>query len=85
MAEYSIIKENEKKDIISRDVRCNILRNQILSILGSFDGLTITDVAKKLGIHYTTASKYLAVLEAEKKIYHRMIGTAKVFKVVKEE
>lgn len=45
------------------------------------EGLTITDVTKVLNIHYSTSSKYLAVLEAEGKIVRRDIGMAKLFKV----
>jgi predicted transcriptional regulator len=45
------------------------------------DGLTITETSKKLKIHYTTASKYLAVLEAEGKLKHRDIGMAKLFEI----
>jgi len=45
------------------------------------DGLTITETSKKLKIHYITASKYLAVLEAEGKLKHRDIGMAKLFRV----
>ena len=59
-------------------------KKQILDILEKSDGLTITDVSRMLNIHYTTASKYLAVLEAEKRIVHRAIGMAKVFKVTEK-
>jgi len=45
------------------------------------EGLTITETSKKLKIHYITASKYLAVLEAEGKLKHRNIGMAKLFKI----
>jgi len=40
---------------------------------------TINDVAKEIGINRITASKYLAVMEAEGTIKHRNIGTAKLF------
>ena len=53
----------------------------ILKTVESSRGMTITEVAKKLNIHYTTASKYLAVMEAEKKIVRRDIGMAKLFEV----
>lgn len=60
----------------------SMLKNEILKILKDHEeGLTITDVSKLLQIHYTTASKYLAVLEAEGKIFHRDIGMAKLFKL----
>lgn len=55
------------------------LRQRILQILEENDGLSISDVARALEIHYTTASKYLAVMEAEQKISHRNIGMAKFF------
>ena len=55
-------------------------KNQILDLLKKKEGLTITEVAHKLELHHITASKYLAVLEAEKRIIHRGIGMAKVFK-----
>ena len=45
------------------------------------EGLTITDVTRVLGIHYSTSSKYLAVLEAEGKIVRRDIGMAKLFRL----
>lgn len=47
------------------------------------DGLTISDVARLLDIHYTTASKYLAVMEALEIVIRRDFGMAKVFKVTK--
>ena len=53
----------------------------ILKAVENSRGMTITDVSKKLNIHYTTASKYLAVLEAEKKVVRRDIGMAKLFEV----
>ncbi len=59
-------------------------RKLILSALKeNQDGLTITDMAKLLDIHYTTASKYLAVMEAQNIVVRRDIGMAKVFKVIK--
>lgn len=58
-----------------------MLRNKIVKLLKGSDGLTISDVSRKLDIHYTTASKYLAVLEAEKKASRRNIGMAKLFRI----
>lgn len=60
----------------------NIFKEKILELLQSIhDGLTITEVSRRLGVHYTTASKYLAVLKAEGKLECRDIGMAKLFKV----
>ncbi len=59
-----------------------LIKNRILKLLQKQEGgLTITDVSKILRIHYSTSSKYLAVLEAERKVVRRDIGMAKLFKV----
>jgi predicted transcriptional regulator len=42
------------------------------------DGLTVKEIANMLGISRTTASKYVAVLEAEGKIIRRRVGRAKL-------
>ena len=56
------------------------IRNRIIELIRDRDdGLTITEISKILNIHYTTASKYLAVMEAEKKVRRRNIGMAKLF------
>ena len=59
-----------------------LIKNRILKLLQKQkEGLTITDVTKILQVHYSTSSKYLAVLEAEGKVVHRDIGMAKLFKL----
>jgi len=59
-----------------------LIKDRILKLLQEQkEGLTITDVTKILQIHYSTSSKYLAVLEAEGKIVRRDIGMAKLFKL----
>ena len=45
------------------------------------DGLTISDMSHLLEIHYTTASKYLAVMEARGIVMRRDVGMAKIFRV----
>jgi len=61
-------------------------KNRIFQLLKvNKDGLTITETSKKLKIHYITASKYLAVLEAEGKLKHRDIGMAKLFRINDDE
>lgn len=60
------------------------VKDRILKLLETNrEGLTITDTSKRLGIHYITASKYLAVLEAEGRVKRRDIGMAKVFRTNK--
>jgi predicted ArsR family transcriptional regulator len=56
-------------------------RRLILDALKKSDGLTISDMSRLLDIHYTTASKYLAVMEAQGIVVRRDIGMAKVFRV----
>jgi predicted ArsR family transcriptional regulator len=63
----------------------DIMKTRILSSLKASDGLTIKEMSEKLGIHHVTASKYLAVLEAEKRVLCKKIGMAKVFKVAAYE
>jgi len=59
-----------------------LIKDRILKLLQKEEkGLTITGVTKILRIHYSTSSKYLAVLEAEGKVVRRDIGMAKLFKL----
>lgn len=58
----------------------NIKKNILNFLKKHREGITITDVSRALGIHYITATKYLAVLEAEGKLTHRKVGMAKLFK-----
>ena len=59
-----------------------LIKDKILKLLQKQkEGLTITDVTNILQIHYSTSSKYLAVLEAERKVVHRDIGMAKLFRL----
>jgi len=63
-------------------VREQKTRKRILDTLAkNEDGLTISEFARILGMHYTTVSKYLAVMEAENKVVHRDVGMAKMFKM----
>jgi DNA-binding IclR family transcriptional regulator len=59
----------------------NILDKILSTLERSPEGLTITEIAKASSINIMTASKYLAVLEALKKIEYRKIGMAKLFKL----
>ena len=58
------------------------IKGKLLGILKkNEEGLTITDMTKLLNFNYSTVSKYLAILEAEKRVESRRIGMAKLFKV----
>ena len=54
------------------------LKEKILGILGT-QGCTISDVSRLLSIHPSTASKYLAVMDAEGSVSRRLIGMAKLY------
>lgn len=59
-------------------------RSLIMDSLSKNDsGLSISDLSRMLEMHYTTISKYVAVLEAEGMIVHREFGMAKVFRLEK--
>ena len=59
--------------------RNETIKRDILRLLSKRDyGLTIEDVSRYIRIHRITASKYLAVLEAEKNIIVREVGKAKL-------
>ena len=54
------------------------LKEKILAVLDS-QSCTISDVSRLLSIHPSTASKYLAVMEAEGSVSRRLIGMAKLY------
>ena len=59
----------------------DVVEKRILKLLGKHDYLTIEETASKLGMHRTTASKYLAVLEAKGLVKYRPVGKAKLYSV----
>ena len=61
------------------------LKIKIIDTLKKNDGCTISDVSRSLDIHPSTASKYLAVMEAERSVICRHIGMAKVFRIERGE
>lgn len=63
----------------------NKIRKKILALLGRRGyGLTIEEVANALHINRGTASKYLAILEVEKKVMIREVGKAKLHYLQKD-
>ena len=57
----------------------NSIREDILGLLSEKNyGLTIEEIASILNVNRATASKYLAVMEAEGKILVREVGKAKL-------
>ncbi|MBI4177462.1 MAG: winged helix-turn-helix transcriptional regulator [Candidatus Aenigmarchaeota archaeon] len=54
------------------------IQDSILEAL-SKGSLTIEEIAGNIGVHRTTVSKYLAIMEAGKIVEYRSIGKAKMF------
>ncbi len=65
--------------LVLRKMSGNNTKSEIINLLTERDyGLTIEEIAVALKTSRTTASKYLAILEAEKKIRVREVGKAKL-------
>lgn len=65
-----------------RSSRAMHIENIIFDVLKKAEtSLTINEVAKKANAHRTTASKYLAVLEARGIVKCRNVGKAKLYYV----
>ena len=58
------------------------IQESILEALskGSF---TIEEIAENIGVHRTTVSKYLAIMEAGKIVEYKNVGKAKMFFILK--
>ena len=54
------------------------IQDSILQALGK-GSFTIEEISANIGIHRTTVSKYLAIMEAGKIVEFRNIGKAKMF------
>ncbi len=58
------------------------MKRKILELIkNSGNGLYISKIAKKIGVSHQTASKFIHILEAEKKIRIERIGDMKVVKI----
>ena len=63
------------------------VKERILQILEEAypKDLPIIEVAKRAGVSKETASKYLAVMEAEGLVRKRKVGRAKLYGLIKQE
>jgi len=74
----SIVKQI-KRTIVKTNYNEKEIKDSIIKVLeDNSSGLTISNIAKLTGINRLTASKYLAILEAEKIIECRKIGVSKI-------
>lgn len=66
--------------------KLNNYKRQILDILDDHPfGLSITEIAEKTEFHRNTVSKYMNILEAEKKVNKKRIGTASIYTTKKRK
>lgn len=59
------------------------MKESILSTLKSQNSLSISKIAEKVGISASTASKFIHILEAEKKVKIEKFGNMKLVSVKK--
>ena len=63
----------------------NHITERVIEILSKHpEGLTATDLAKLLGIHRHTVTKYLYQLIGSEDIYQRQVGPAKLYYISKK-
>ncbi len=56
------------------DVLCSRVRLKILKVLMKSDELTVSDIARKIGVNYASTKKHLEALEKEDVLTHVMFG-----------
>jgi len=63
------------------DVFCSRLRIEILKILFNVGELNVSEIARRLGINYVSASKHLKILEDEGILQRKMFGRISLYRV----
>ena len=56
-----------------------VIEERIISSLGDKPNSSISEIAKDLRVNRSTASKYLHVLRAKKKVAYRQVGPVKLW------
>jgi len=59
------------------------MKEKILNLLKNSSGLCISKIAQKIGVSLPTASKFVHILEAEKKVKIEKMGDMKIVRVRK--
>ena len=59
------------------------MKEKILNLLKNSSGLCISEIAQKIGVSLPTASKFVHILEAEKKVRIERMGDMKIVRVRK--
>ena len=63
------------------DVLSSRLRMRILKILGQIGELNVSDIARRLGVNFTTTSGHLRVLENEGLLLHKSYGRIRLYRL----
>jgi predicted transcriptional regulator len=56
-----------------------MIENKIVNCLGETPGSSIGEIARELRVNRSTASKYLHVLKAKRKVNFRQVGPVKLW------
>jgi len=57
------------------------LRIKILKILTQVGELNVSEIARRLGVNYSTTSKHLKVLEDEGVLQHKVFGRIRLYRL----
>ena len=63
----------------SNSTLLEVIEERIISALGDKPNSSISEIAKDLRVNRSTASKYLQVLRAKKKVAFRQVGPVKLW------
>jgi predicted transcriptional regulator len=63
----------------SDGILLEVIEERIISSLGDKPNSSISEIAKDLRVNRSTASKYLQVLRAKKKVAFRQVGPVKLW------
>jgi DNA-binding MarR family transcriptional regulator len=69
----------------SQEIGLDLLENRIVHSLGERPSSSIGEIAKDLRVNRSTASKYLHVLRAKKRVNFRQVGPVKLWSLEDKE
>ncbi len=68
----------------SQNDRFDLIEERIVQSLGDRPSSSIGEIAKELGVNRSTASKYLHVLRAKRRVRFRQVGPVKLWSLEAE-
>lgn len=63
------------------DVFCSRARLKILKVLNQLGELNVSEITRRLGINYQTATNHLKLLEVEKILQHKSFGRIRLYRL----